>query len=287
MKPNIEPQTKSLQKFPVDFLREIFLERRERNPSYSTASFARDLGISRSLLSRVLTGSRPITLKLALQISTALDLGEEKSNALVLSIIHNSSKSAKISKKIRAKFENNNTPQSPVSLFTTVEIEQFKAMSSWYHLAILNMTVLDGFQNDPVWIAQQLGITTAEVIDAIERMIGVGLLTESENALKRTKAHFYVKTNRSEFAVRKFHTQMISKASEELKNTSDADFQRRLINGITFTCGPEHIELIKEKINRLEDEILNVTSNGASTDVYQMNFQFFPLTKNKKGESKS
>ena len=277
-----------MKRSPVDFLRDLFSTRRERNSSYSMSAFARDLGVSSSLLSRVLSGSRPMTLKLAMQISTALDLDEAKSNAMVLSVIQSSSKSAKISKKVRAKLENElskSASQDSGPLYTSVEIERFKTMASWHHLAILNLTTIEGFKNDPVWIAKKLGILAVEAQEAVERLIAVGLLSENETTLQRTKQNFYIKTQRSEFAIRKFHEQMIAKANDQLKNTSDVDFQRRLINGTTFACGPEHLETIKEKIDRLQDEILALVSTGAREDVYQMNVQFFPLTKSKSGES--
>lgn len=265
----------------MDLLRSTFLERRERNTSYSMRAFARDLGISSSLLSRVLSGSRPMTLKLAMQIATALDLNKNNSEILMLSVIRSSSSNAKISKKVRIKLEktlSETEHDSSNPLYTTIEIERFKAMASWYHLAILNLTTLDMFRSDPIWIAKKLGIATAEAREAIERLLDIGLLSKSGDNLKRTRKHFYIKTSRSEFAVRKFHEQMISRAAQELKNINDDDFQKRLINGVTFTCGPEHIEIIKDKINKFEDEVLALTSLGRRSSVYQINVQFFPLT---------
>ncbi|MBC7693037.1 MAG: TIGR02147 family protein [Methylotenera sp.] len=287
MHPSLEKNT-PLQRSPADFLRDLFKARRERNPHYSSSAFARDLGMSSSLLSRIFGGSRPVSLKLAMQISTALDLVENESNAFILSVIQNSSRNAKISKRVRAKIEQNlegMKKDTTSTLYTTVEIERFKAMASWHHLAILNLVTLDEFESNPNWMAKQLGISTLDVQDAIERMLAIGLLSENEGVLSRAQKNFYVRTNRSEVAVRKFHDQMISKASAELKRTDDADFHSRLINGITFTCGEEHIEVIKEKIDRFEDEILALVSTGSKKSVYQMNVQFFPLTKNKKKES--
>ncbi|MGK5085053.1 TIGR02147 family protein [Bdellovibrionota bacterium FG-1] len=279
-------QIKHAAKRPADYLLEVFQSRRERNPSYSMSAFARDLGASVSLLSRVLSGTRPMTLKFAAQVSEALALKEPESNVLLLSVLQASSKNAKISMKVRARLERKvaeAVATNQAATYTTLEIEQFRAMANWHHLAILNLVTLDDFQSQPAQIAHRLGITTAEARSAIERMIAIGLLQEDpEGRLRRTRQSFYVKTNRSEFAVRKFHQQMIEKASQELQKTSDADFSRRLINGITFACAPEHLELIKDKIDRLQDEILALTQDGAKDSVYQMNVQFFPLTKPKK-----
>lgn len=281
MKPSNETITPVRK--PAEFLREIFLTRKERNPAYSQSAFARDLGISVAILSRVMSGQRPMSLKFGLQVTTALGLSEQESNALVYSILKNSSKKAKISARVRHRLENdfNSQSDSNAPLYTTVEIERFKAMSQWYHLAILNLTTVEGFEPSPHWIARALGISNAEAAGAVERLVALGLLTETENTLKRTKENFYIKTQKSEGAMRKFHTEMIAKASNELTRTNDEDFQRRLINSITFSCGPEHIEAIKDRIDRCQDEILALVGTGKKTTVYQMNAQFFPLTQPK------
>lgn len=268
---------------PAELLREVFLTRKERNPAYSQAAFARDLGTSVALLSRVMSDQRPMSLKFGLQVTTALGLSEQESNALLYSILKNSSKKAKISARVRHRLENDFNSQSDSNgpVYTTVEIERFKAMSQWYHLAILNLTTVEGFDPSPRWIARALGISNAEAAGASERLVALGLLNETEGTLNRTKEHFYIKTQKSEGAMRKFHSQMIEKASNELTNADDEQFKRRLINSITFSCGPEHIEAIKDRINRCQDEILALVGTGKKTSVYQMNAQFFPLSQSK------
>jgi uncharacterized protein (TIGR02147 family) len=284
MKTSQKHQTESHARMrPVEVLLRTFEQRRERNASYSVSAFARDLGVSPSLLSRVFAGSRPMTLKFALQVVEALDLKDVESNQLVLSVLQCSSKSAKISKKLRAKLEKQAgtiTSTDSSEAYTALEVERFRAMANWYHLALLNLVTLDSFCARPAAIARRLGITTIEARSALDRLIATGLIKEEANGkISRTSQAFYVKTARSEFAVRKFHKQMIAKASAELDRTSDVEFSRRLINGITFACGPEHLELIKDKINRFQDEIIALTHSGSRNDVYQMNMQFFPLTK--------
>lgn len=289
MEAALSAQSAGLTKRPVEFLLDVFRSRRERNGAYSISAFARDLGVSISLLSRIFSGTRPMTLKFALQISEALNLTDAELNQLSLSILATSSKNAKISKKVRSKLEKHSAITARARFFADLEVERFRAMANWHHLAVLNLASLDDFDPQPMFIARRLGITRAEARDALERLIGVGLLAQTpEGGLKRTSQNLYVKTHRSEFAVRNFHKQMIQKASEELSKTSKADFSKRLINGITFACGPEHLELIKDKIDRFQDEILAVTRDGVSDSVYQLNVQFFPLTRTKKvkGEPK-
>ncbi len=270
-----------IEKKPEDILISFFQTRKERNPSYSMSAFSRDLGISSSLLSRIINRTRSISLKCAMQISLALDLSDEESNNLLLSVVKNSTKNSKISKKVKQKFLHNleNSNKDSNFNYCTFEIEQFKAVAKWYHLAILNLVETEHFINCAKWISNSLEITPLEATDAINRMTSLGLLKEENGKLKRTEKNFFVKTQKSEFAVRCFHEQMINKGLLELKKTTDDDFHSRLINGITFSCGQEHIETIKDKIDKFEDEILKLTSMSSNNSIYQLNIQFFPLSR--------
>lgn len=260
-------------------LKRVYVERKERNKAYSLSSFSKDLGISVSLLSRILSGERSVSLKLAMHVTTLLEVGEKQSKHIILSMLKAQSKNAKIKKHIRAKLESNLQATNISPEYTSVDIEQFKAIATWYHLAILSLIELRDFKSSTFWISKRLGISSTETRDAIERLFALGLITEVEGKIQRTKKSLFVKTRRSEFAVRKFHEQMISKALEELNETSQERFEKRLINGMTITCEDKHINLIKEKINQLQEEILNLTETAHATELYQMNVQLYPLTK--------
>ncbi len=268
-------------------LRELFEERRSRNAAYSLSAFARDLGVSISVLSRTLNGRRPASLKLGLQISAALGLSQGQSKALTASILHAAPKAAKISKKLRTQLENetaqagdwNGTPT-----YTTVELERFKSISNWYHLAILNLARLADFDSDPVAISARLGILSSEAKSAIDRMIALGLLVEDQDGkLTRSNVSFYIQTQKSEVAMRRFHTQMMQKATEQLQDGSPEAFQKRLINGVTLACSSEQIETIKDKINEFQDSLIGFVAGSTNepNQVYQFNVQLFPLTVSK------
>ena len=60
-------------------IRDAWIERKTRNSGYSVRAFARDLGVSQTLLSLVLSGKRPVTLELAARIAAVLKFSPEKS----------------------------------------------------------------------------------------------------------------------------------------------------------------------------------------------------------------
>lgn len=279
---NQEIQEKNTSKdYALDVLRNTFLDRKARNKSYSMTSYARDFGISTAVLSRILSGVRPLSMKLAMHMAATLELDEVQSKTMLLSVLKTQSQHAKISKKVKEKLEKELTDPvlGPPITYTNVDVEQFKAISQWYHLAILNMMTLEDFKMNPLWISKKLGISTTEVRDAWERLITLGLINETNGFYTRTKKNLFIQTSKSELAVRKFHDQMIDKAKEELRDSGHERFDKRLITGTTITCAKEHVPLIKEKIALFQKEILALTNTAPETELYQMNLQFFPLTK--------
>ncbi len=275
---------------PVAVLRNLFDERKANNAHYSLNAFARDLGMSASLLSRLMSGSRNLTLRQGLHIAAVLGFTQSETNLFVLGIVENASSSAKISRKVRETIERNSKleasqsaaePASP--LYVNYDVERFKTISQWYHLAILNLTFTHQFESSPVFISERLGITPSQAKSAIERLLELGFLESlPDGSLRKTKANLYFKTSRSDFAMREYQGQMIDKAKAELQKTSETDFANRLINSITFACGPEHLELLKKKIDEFQDEVLALTKAGPHREVYQLNCQLFPLTQTQK-----
>jgi uncharacterized protein (TIGR02147 family) len=166
--------------------------------------------------------------------------------------------------------------------FASLELETFKAMSNWYHLAILNLIELENFNFEIKNLSVELGISAYEVRIALRRLEKLNLIKKINNKYTRTQNNLFVKTKRSELAVRKFHSQMITKALEELKKVSHQAFDKRLINAITFACSLEDMELIKDKIDKFQEEILAFVAKRPKNTLYQMNIQYFPLTKKKK-----
>lgn len=280
-----------IRRSPAQFLRAIYLERKTKNPQYSLNAFARDLELSSSQVSRLLSGSRAFTLRQVFHITSILNLNEADTQSLIVEVIKKSNQNAKIPKHVRDQF----MKESPAAegaaaanpgfysstnlMYLQYEVERFKSISQWYHLAILNLTYTKNFKSDPQHIAERLGITHVEAMEAIDRLLHLGLLRRDEQGnLKKTSDSLYIKTMRSESALRKFHEDMIEKAKNELKKTDDADFKNRLINSVTFACSAEHMEALKELTNRFHEQVLAITKAGPHEEIYQLNCQLFALT---------
>jgi hypothetical protein len=73
----------------------------------------------------------------------------------------------------------------------------------------------------------------------------------------------------------------MSKAVETMyKNVDQKSFENRYITSATVTLNPEQMDKIRLRLQEMILEIVDISSQGISKDVYGMNFSFFPLLKN-------
>jgi len=265
---------------PVQILRTVYLDRKKKNPSYSLTAYARDLDLSVSFLSRLMRGERSLTVNQAIQIGTLLGLTADQVDESISSLVQNAPENSKISKKfIKAIQKKETTRALKISQsLTFYEVERFKAISAWYHLAILNLTLTKSFTSRPSIIAKRLGITSVEAQDAIQRLLQLGLLEKANGKLQKTKQALYIKTSSSERAIREFTIQTMKRAEQVLQDSSQEAFEKRCMPGTTLPIDSKKIPQIKERILKFQLELINLAKSESYDEVYQFNLQLFPLT---------
>jgi uncharacterized protein (TIGR02147 family) len=159
-------------------------------------------------------------------------------------------------------------------VFSHLDIEQFKLISNWQHFAILELCELENFESDAGWIACQLGISELQATDALQRLIGLGLLTKVGKHLKKTK-DCAIKSVPSD-AIKRFHLEHLENAKSALK---DIPFSERDFSGTTVATNPKQIEKAKKMIQEFRRELTSVLESGPKTRVYHLSVQLFPLNK--------
>ncbi len=264
----------------LSFLEESYLSRKGKNKHYSVSAFARDLGISQSFMSRILNRERVPTVKVAVQVAAVLGVPSKTADVWISNIVLGSSKSAKISKKIRDVYEKQASPQTKSIL--NYEVDRFKVISQWYHLAILYLTYTKPFKTDPQWIAKRLGISAIEARNAIARLLELGMLEKKGSSYICIHHLLVVDAKKTELATREFHKGMTQKALAAVNNPDPTQFEERLFSGTTFAIDKKRLPEFKEKVKAFQKDILGMLEPENCTDVYQLNLQLFPLTSTEK-----
>lgn len=152
-----------------EFLAEELARRCQSNPRYSLRAFARSLQLQSSYLSKVLRGERRATPKLVRRVAPHLKFTQE------LTEFYETQSKRKPSNFI--------APQTKFQLLTA---DMFAAVSNWYHFAIMELTLLEGFREDTRWIASQLNIPADLVSPAIDRLKRLNLIEEVDGTIRCT-----------------------------------------------------------------------------------------------------
>lgn len=256
----------------TDFIKNKFEQRKLGNNSYSLRAFARDLDISVSRLSEILSGKGSLSNQTAQKLARNLKL-ERKEQEIFISLVNLNNASSKKNKKLAAELISNlkNTNQASISL------ESFNLVSEWYYFAILSVMELDLFDGSASWIAKRLGIEADKTLKALETLLKLEFIEYTDNKFRLSNINGITTTSDIEsMALKKSHKQSLIQAIEALDNIS---INERDITSITMAIDPKKIPEAKKLIKKFRRELCIYLESGKKEEVYNLNIQLLPITK--------
>ncbi|TWW09921.1 hypothetical protein E3A20_09480, partial [Planctomyces bekefii] len=157
-----------------------------------------------------------------------------------------------------------------------IHVDAFRAISDWYHFAILELTNVDGFQSDPKWIGRYLGISEFEVQLACDRLIRLGLLKSENGHLYTTHGQDNVPDDIPSESKRNFHTQILSRAREAyvLQQPEEREFGAEIIS-----IDRGQIQEAKKALRDFQHKFCRKMEGEAARKdgLYCLSLQFFDL----------
>jgi len=238
-------------------LQETLVSRCKTNSAYSLRAFAKQLQLEPSFLSKLLSGKRKATPAVITKISLRLSLNPEEVQKYIGST------------SARPQYQN-------------LAIDHFTMIADWYHYAILELTLVKGFQSDSNWIAKKLGIKKIEAQTALERLERLEMIKKND----RDEYENFSGNNTTvgnEFtavAFRKLQKQILLQALHALENTP---LELRDQSSMTLAIDPDLIPQAKEKIKKFRRELCTFLqeNNRPKKDIYQLSVSLFPVTEPK------
>jgi uncharacterized protein (TIGR02147 family) len=257
------------------FLRAELAERIGRNPAYSLRAFARQIGISAPSLSLLLNEKQNFSPTAALRAATRIGLSGIESEYFCQLVNFETTKSPELKAAVLAKL----SVLNPKRQLTELSVDRFKSISDWYHVALLEMTEIQGADFSPRALAKRLGIAPVEVEAALERLQRLELIEEipgSKGSYRKVKRRHVAKSMVPSEAIRKFHRQMLEKAMDSIEGQTP---EERVIGTEMFSIASEHIE----EARKLRDEFFAKMAElserpGRKNDVYGVGLQFYRVT---------
>ncbi len=258
------------------FLKTTLIERIQRNSSYSLRSFAKSIGLAPSTLTEVLQGKKNISYERAVKIAHNLQFSESESEYFCLLTQLESAKSLELKSIIQSKLAS----LSKCFNKADVSLDQFKLIADWYHLPILALSELDGFDLTPKNIAEKLSISAIEAENALERLIRMDLLVQNK-AGKFISSHgsFFTETPLANESLKKYHEQTLKLAIEAL----DRDIpNEKIIATENISIDTDDIKQYSQAIDKFLSHVNEIRSKSKKkNDAYHLGIQFFSLTKRK------
>jgi uncharacterized protein (TIGR02147 family) len=259
--PSMNPTTQKPHEFRVR-LQEELINRCRKNPSYSLRAFARSLNIQSSALAEMLNGKRNITPKSIEKLGLVLGLSMDELNVYLVK-----------EKKKKSKVAETE------STYRQVTIDQYALISDWYHYAIIELLKVEDFRPDNAWMARVLGITKSEVNFAVERLLRLGLIEQTEAGdLVDTSTGFStnISGNLTSTGSKQLQKQILEQSIEKLMTLP---IEVRNHTSMTMAIDPKHLPEAIKRITKFRRELCDyLESLGDPTEVYQLSLSLFPIT---------
>lgn len=261
------------------FLRDWFLYLKHDH-HLSTRQVAKTSSVSESYLSMVLSGSRRLSEEQLTKMAPALKLERSEASYLEWLITITEAESMDVQLDALKKIQRFRRYRN----LNPLEIETYKYLQHWYHIAIRELAQLPGFQLEAKWIQSSLRykVSLPEVKNAIGFLIDHGFLKVDEKGkfIKPEKL-IECKTGVLKPALTKFHTEMLHLAATSISEIPTAE---RNISAYTGAIPADKIEAVKNILQEAREKIIAIAQAHSEADtVYHFGFLAFPLS-NKMGE---
>lgn len=265
-----------------EILRDELTNRCKMNPRYSLRAFARDLELSPSRLSEILSGKQGLSRIAATRVATKLGYSNAECDVFcdLVDSVHARSQAGK--DVAREKIERYLTDFDHLKLRN----DTFHLIADWYYLPLWELIGIKGFQNQPKWMARRLGITEAEVLVALERLERFGFVARDASGWQRVEERLSAPGGIPSDAIRKFHHEMILKAA---RSVYMQPMDQRELNTVVLAINSQKLPLARKLIQEfwrdfctkmdLRDSADSAGAVGAKEkdNVYCLAVQFFGL----------
>lgn len=245
--------------------------RSRRNPAYSLRAFARDLQLSPSRLSEILSGKKGLSGSAARSICRLMALPGDQAQLFCESVESLHARSAIKRNSAQAKLKLIKEREE----YSEIALDQFQLIAEWHHFAVFEALSVPGFKGDPQRIAQALGISKLEATSALERLKRLNLAEKTPKGWRAKQATITTPDVPSK-AIRSYHRALIQKAEAALETQT---IHERDFSSVTMAIDPDLLPEAKQWIQSFRRKFCKkISSTGRKRKVYCLAVQFFDLT---------
>jgi len=259
------------------FLRDLFEFKKKQNKYFSYRNFSRKAGFaSPNFLKLVIEGQRNLTNTSIVKIAKGFELKKQETEFFESLVFMNQ---AKILDDKNHYYRKMSSVKGYISAHL-IEKASYEYFTKWFYPAIREILMFKDCESAPDKIARRLNpeITPKEAEKAIKLLLDLGLIQkDSDDCWEQCDKVVSTGPEVTSLVIANYHKEMLRLASESIERFPP---EKRDITALTLSVKRKRLTEIKEKIASLRRELLELAVNDQEPDqVYQINFQVFPLTK--------
>jgi len=244
------------------------------NPRYGLRAFSRDLKVSHSMLSLVMSNKRGISLRMSERICEGLGYNQSEKEFFQNLVTANDSTS-----ETKRKTANENLEKLEPK-FQEVEMSWVDTLNNWYSYAILELTYLEEFQPNLKWISQKLEISFSQAKCSVEKLFELGLIVEIEGRWVDNIRNFRTPTEISSRSIKDLHHQILDLAKSKLECMSPKE---RDFGALFFVIDEDLLDEAKAIMKKARRDLSKLSEKSKINNrVYCSETVLFPVDTNLK-----
>lgn len=265
-----------------NYLRDHYNYNKEHHSFFSYRYVSLKTGLDAGFYVKVLQKQKHIADKAIPVLSDFLTLNRREREYFSALVHFNKAKRSDQEKFYFEKLLSMRLPASKI-----LEKNMFDYFSSWWHIAIreeLNILTFKGDFND---LAGRLlpPITPAQALKSVKLLEDLGMISKDNEGAYSLNDKFITSDGIVKaLAIKSFQKEVCRLGMEALDRIPKQD---RDISTLTISTTRKCIELIKDRLAVVRREIMEIVGKEDKVEeVFQLNFQIFPLSRNAVREEK-
>lgn len=263
------------------FLLDYYKAQKTVNPAFSYCYFARAAGTSSvGLYKDVVEGRLALGRVMIARFSKALKLNKRETEYFENMVLFNEARTIEEQKRFFERLLALCQPRE-----RTVDSDKFEYYSRWFYSAVRGVIMLVDWRDDIAALADMLDppITADQARQAVETLVRLGLIAPDADGFYRVTDQT-ISTGRltNNATVQLMNVKSFQRVMTDLGNQALDRFESRDLDmsTLTITASEHTMRRIKEEIAGLRQRVKALAERDEYPQrVYQLNYQFFPLSR--------
>jgi len=260
------------------YLKDWFQYQKEKNPHFSYTTFSQKAGFkSRSFIQLVLKDQRSISAKSLFPMLKGLGLKAKEAHFFEALVDFRQAKSHEEKALHWERIRKLGKSSSAAKLRS----QEFDFFREWYIAPLREIICNTEFKDDFEDLSQtiQPKITPKQAKDALNLLKDLKLIQQNKKGLwEHSDQHIHASSLSISHALREFQRTNAELASQALERFPRPE---RNISTITLGTDEKGFQAINQLISEFQENVVKIVEESDNANrVFQMNVQFFPLSKN-------